>query len=585
MLILSLALWATASMGMQAFGFQSAPPFGVRQAGAAGQVPDPASGGEPRGITEITATREDEGVAILLKAARNFQYTAFRLPNPSRLVLDLPQMQRGILTAPLAINKGAVQSIQPLYFEEADVLRLEFLLDEEISYEIVKLEKNQLLITLRPSGKRLPEPADNGQIAAAPRGLDDEGTTRASEEEAPVLGNLRLQINRTGVSCDDMLSAAGKKISFDLERAELKKFLRTLSEIGGFNLVVSPEVEGTVTMRLADVPLKMALNKISTNNKLGRECFGNIMRIASKAALTPARDPLTDEEAAAQQARRNLCRQILARNNERVSFDFQQASLRNVLKFVSGIGGFNLVISPEVEGSVTMKLKDVPLDLALKALLRNNGLGQECSENIIRVASRSVLDEEMDARLLLEQSRMAAIPAKTTAPRKFDGFGKEVLALDFIPLELFQKIKETHPALYADLEHYARLFNEKSELKKMDRESYSSMVKFYKGLIDNANALKTEILKTPLETDFQSLKLVGIIWGGQEPIALVETEDNRGHTVRAGTLMGTNFGVVQSIEPEKITIVENSRDFLGNIVSETLAIELVKETQELQGGS
>ena len=255
------------------------------------------------------------------------------------------------------------------------------------------------------------------------------------------------------------------------------------------------------------------------------------------------------------------------------------------MKFISGIGGFNLVISPEVEGTVTMKLRDVPLDLALKTLLRNGGLGQECSENIIRVASRSILDEEMDARLLLEQSRIAAIPARTTAPRKFDGFGEEVLALDFIPLELFQKIKKTHPALYADLEHYGRLFNEKSELKKMDQNSYSSIVKFYKRLIDNANALKTEILKTPLETDFQSLKLVGIIWGGKEPIALVETEDHRGHTVRAGTLMGTNFGVVQSIGPEKITIVENSRDFLGNIVPETLTIELVKETQELQGGS
>lgn len=166
--------------------------------------------------------------------------------------------------------------------------------------------------------------------------------------------------------------------------------------------------------------------------------------------------------------------------------------------------------------------------------------------------------------------------------QKFRKFGGEIKKLNPIPFELYRKIKTSDPSLYAGLERYAELFGQKNKLRQMTMNAYLSEVHRYKQLIDRANATNKKTIKTPLQIAIKSLRLVGIIWGGAEPIALIETLDKKGHTARAGTFVGTHFGVVQSINPGRIAIVERNRDFLGNIMSDIQEIRLIqaKETKK-----
>ena len=60
---------------------------------------------------------------------------------------------------------------------------------------------------------------------------------------------------------------------------------------------------------------------------------------------------------------------------ELVSFDFKDADIRDVLRILSDISGFNMVISSDVEGTVTLKLDNVPWDQALDVVLEDSGLG------------------------------------------------------------------------------------------------------------------------------------------------------------------------------------------------------------------
>lgn len=519
-------------------------------------------------ITGLTTRQEEAEVSISIEATDKIQYTAFKLYNPLRLVLDLPQMEEGVITGPIKIGQGAVSAIQPMYFSEAQVLRLEIELNREVPYKISKPQKNKLLITLMQASR-----------SASERGATDGKTVRLALEKPPA-GGPAVQHSDMEDPCDKIFSGDKEKISLDFHRADLRRILQLIAETGGFNLVFAPKVSGTLAMRLIDVPWNRAFSKILKNNGLGRECFDTVVRVATRDDLKREAEVLA-KAAVVETTTSDNCQGILLGNKSKISFDFKQANLRNTLRFISEIGGFNLVISPDVKGTLTMKLTDVPWNLALFMILKNTGLAQECSDNIIRIASRSILAQEEKDLLAAERTRAENARLAAEKARQARRFDNELNALKPIPFELYRDIRENDPRLYADLEHYAKLFREKSRLQVMERKSYISLVKFYGQLIDKANGRVASMPQSPLQArKLESMRFVGVLWGGMEPVALIETEDARGHTVKPGTLIGPHFGVVELIEPEKLIIVERARDYLGNITSTTREMELSHESHE-----
>ncbi|HLB25807.1 MAG TPA: AMIN domain-containing protein, partial [Nitrospirota bacterium] len=85
----------------------------------------------------------------------------------------------------------------------------------------------------------------------------------------------------------------------------------------------------------------------------------------------------------------------------RISFDIQDADLDKVVKLLADVAGLNLIMDPaEVKGKVTLKLDNVPWDQALEILLRIYNLDKVIEGNVLRVASKSKLDEERRRELL-----------------------------------------------------------------------------------------------------------------------------------------------------------------------------------------
>ncbi|MBN1586001.1 MAG: secretin and TonB N-terminal domain-containing protein [Candidatus Omnitrophica bacterium] len=77
-----------------------------------------------------------------------------------------------------------------------------------------------------------------------------------------------------------------------------------------------------------------------------------------------------------------------------VTVDFKDADIRNVLRILSYKGGVNIVADQEVEGTVTMRLVDVPWEKALQVILKTYGLTYERDNNIIRVTTLAKLQRE-----------------------------------------------------------------------------------------------------------------------------------------------------------------------------------------------
>ena len=75
--------------------------------------------------------------------------------------------------------------------------------------------------------------------------------------------------------------------------------------------------------------------------------------------------------------------------------------------------GLNIVIDPEVRGTVTVQLEDVPWDQALDLILKQNSLGYVLENNIMRIATTAKLQAEEADRARLAEARQAAEPTRT----------------------------------------------------------------------------------------------------------------------------------------------------------------------------
>lgn len=97
----------------------------------------------------------------------------------------------------------------------------------------------------------------------------------------------------------------------------------------------------------------------------------------------------------------------------RITLDLQDAEVRNVIRLIAEVSQLNIVVGDDVEGKVTLKLRDVPWDQALDVVLKAKGLGMAWEgDNIVRVAPQALLDEERRRRL------DAAADCRTSAPLK-----------------------------------------------------------------------------------------------------------------------------------------------------------------------
>lgn len=77
--------------------------------------------------------------------------------------------------------------------------------------------------------------------------------------------------------------------------------------------------------------------------------------------------------------------------SEKVTLDVKDADLVEVLQALTKARVPNLVVDPEVRGSVTATFADVPWDQALEAVLRGRGYGTRREGNVLRVAPLSRL--------------------------------------------------------------------------------------------------------------------------------------------------------------------------------------------------
>ncbi len=100
-----------------------------------------------------------------------------------------------------------------------------------------------------------------------------------------------------------------------------------------------------------------------------------------------------------------------------ISLDLKDVDLKDFFRLIHEISGLNVIVDPDVTGTVTMVLDDVPWDQALAIVLRDNGLGEQLQGNVLRIAKLSTLQAEQAEAQKMAEAKMEAAPLVTVFRR------------------------------------------------------------------------------------------------------------------------------------------------------------------------
>jgi type IV pilus assembly protein PilQ len=99
----------------------------------------------------------------------------------------------------------------------------------------------------------------------------------------------------------------------------------------------------------------------------------------------------------------------------RVSLNVRNADMRETLRMLTEAGGLNVVIGPDVTGTVTLRLQDVPVEDALQIVLKTTGLVQVREGTTIGILSRETWLRQQRQQvelhtLAMGRTRTAVVP-------------------------------------------------------------------------------------------------------------------------------------------------------------------------------
>jgi Tfp pilus assembly protein PilP len=110
-------------------------------------------------------------------------------------------------------------------------------------------------------------------------------------------------------------------------------------------------------------------------------------------------------------------------------------------------------------------------------------------------------------------------------------------------------------------------------LQAMSDEDYKKALADYKDILKDAAEIK--MTKTPLQKDYQSIHLTGVISIKKEKVALFETLEKQGYSVRKGDIIGPNLGSVDDIQFERV-IGRKSSGLFGQYPNKKTSYRLIQ---------
>jgi type IV pilus assembly protein PilQ len=425
----------------------AAPAAPVAASVAAAEPVSVAARGEmAHALETVTAEPRDGGVSIALLGDGWFSPKDFVLANPPRLVIDLPGVRNEVRQRAITVKGDVVSRVRVSQFQTSPEL---------VTRVVIDLAR-PVAYTLAPDGERLavlvgegvaaasvaPAPAPAAPAPVAPASIEPPASTTtlaaaddapemepAAADDAPQMETVaEVAVENTPAPApapqapraEAPATAIASSAPAVAEKAEAAPAAQAPAS-------AAPRIETAAARPTAPAPAPAAPQPTVETTYVPPPPVAAPAPAAKPAksapkssrgeALFEAAAAALDQEQAApannQYRSRTISEAQSQFTGEPISLDLKDADIKDVFRTISQLTGLNIVIDPEVRGTVTVQLEDVPWDQALDLILKQNSLGYVLENNIMRIATTAKLQAEESDRARLAEARQAAEPTRT----------------------------------------------------------------------------------------------------------------------------------------------------------------------------
>lgn len=290
----------------------------------------------------------------------------YTLDQPARIALDLPGVSNrlGIRTRELGVGNARSLTV----VEAQGRTRLVVNLTSLVPYA-TRVEGNNLFVVLgeRASASSAPPVAQLAVSNGVPRSDAAAGDGKAISDidfRRGEDGAGNVVITLSDPSASPSIEEEGGKIRVSFAKTRLPEALRVRLDVGDFATPVK-FVDATSQSGGASIAIEPS----------GRFEY---LAYQTDDKLTISVKPMTEAE--------QRKAETVTYSGEKLSLNFQDIEVRSVLQLIADFTELNLVASDTVDGSITLRLQNVPWDQALDLVLRTKGLAKRQVGNVLLVA-------------------------------------------------------------------------------------------------------------------------------------------------------------------------------------------------------
>jgi type IV pilus assembly protein PilQ len=315
----------------------------------------------------------------------------FTIDKPARLSLDLPNTSLALPSRRIDVGTGGIDTV--LAAEANGRSRVVLNLDQQLPYQ-TSVNGNDIVLLVGNGAKSVKSTTSASTAAASPAAAPAGGRAiKNIDFRRNDNGGGRLIIRLSDPRTPIDLRQQGSQLLITFSGTDLPKKLARRYDTLDFGTPVSGFEAGSQS----NGDTQIVLNASGDFDHLAYQSDDQYV-----VDISPVRKTTTEAVTDRKEYK-----------GERLTLNFQDIEVRAVLQLLADSSGQNIVVSDSVNGSLTLRLQNVPWDQALDIVLRTKGLDKRQEGNVIIVAPAEELAAREKADLSAKKDIQALEPLRS----------------------------------------------------------------------------------------------------------------------------------------------------------------------------
>ncbi|MGB8062072.1 MAG: type IV pilus secretin PilQ [Candidatus Sulfotelmatobacter sp.] len=337
----------------------------------------------PSQLDRVNVVRDTDTIRVEMSSKGAITPKLSTLDSPARVVVDLPETVMATGQSRIAVDADGVKDVRIGMGAKAHPsTRIVVDLEKACAYELTPGPAGKLILTLHANA-----------IAQAAAETAAETKTVAASQPAPVKADATpTPVAQPADSANNYVFVEPSYQAKTDSKTDAKADVKTDAPADE-PTVRAQEAAARFSDKTAAELIPVSAHAAQTSN-------------TSAPTIVPAVNLAAEQKAQAGQ-------QPVAAGpkytGEPISVNLKDVDLKDFFRLIHEISGLNVVLDPQVHGTLTIVLDDVPWDQALDIVLKNNDLARELEGNVLRIATVETLKKEADARRAQIESEALAV--------------------------------------------------------------------------------------------------------------------------------------------------------------------------------